>query len=229
MEPSSRRFPEQATQASSYITWQKAFKTHLYQHHTMDLLKCAALKISADPGETDAEFRIRVRECLREKRDAAVEMLRKRYATKVTSLNDRIRKAEEKIGREKAQYDQQKMQTAISMGATVLGALFGRKVASVGTVGRATTAVRGVGRSAREKDDIERAKRDLDALQQKLLDLEAELEQEVAVLADAFQAERYEITAKTIRPRKTDIAVGHFGLVWLPHRVAADGTVEPAY
>jgi hypothetical protein len=37
----------------------------------------------------------------------------------------------------------------ISIGATVVGALFGRKLGSVGNVGRATTAMRGVSRSAR--------------------------------------------------------------------------------
>jgi hypothetical protein len=221
--------PKAATQASSYKTWQKVFKTHLYQYQTLELLKCKALKLSADLGETEAEFSVRVRETVREKRDVAVEKLRKRYAPKVASIHERIRKAEDKIGREKAQYDQQKMQTAISMGATVLGALFGRKVASVGTVGRATTAVRGVGRSAREKGDIERAKRDLEALNQKLVDLDAELEQEAAALAEAFQPDAYEVTAKTIRTRKTDTNIGHFGLVWLPHQVSADGTIEPAY
>ena len=35
--------------------------------------------------------------------------------------------------------------------AILLGALFGRKVASAGTVGRATTAARGAGRAARER------------------------------------------------------------------------------
>jgi hypothetical protein len=221
--------PKSAARRSSYTTWQKAFKTHLYQHHTVDLWRCPALKFTANLGESQAEFRVRVREAVREKRDTAVEKLRKRYVPKVARLQERIRKAEEKVGREASQYDQQKMQTAISMGATVLGALFGRKLASVGTVGRATTTVRGVGRAAREKDDIARAKRDLDALNQKLLDLQAELEEEAASLADTYQVDRYEITSKTIRPRKTDISVGHFGLVWLPHGVNADGTVEPAY
>jgi hypothetical protein len=221
--------PKQATKPSSYTTWQKAFKTHLYQHHTMDLWRCPSLKFTADPEESEAEFRIRVREAVREKRDNAMEKLRKKYAPKVSTLQERIRKAEEKVGRETSQYDQQKMQTAISMGATVLGALFGRKLASVGTVGRASTAARGVGRAAREKDDIERAKRDLSALNQRVADLEDELAQEVAALGSAFDPEDYEITSKIIRPRKADISVGNFGLVWLPHRVTSDGTAEPAY
>lgn len=221
--------PNRASKPASYTTWKKTFKTHLYQRHTKDIWKCPALKLTADAGESEAEFRIRVREAVREKRDTAVEKLRRKFAPKVSRLQERIRKAKERVGKETSQYDQQKMQTAISVGATVLGALLGRKVASVGTVGRATTAMRGAGRAAREKDDIARAKRDLTALSQKLADLEADLEREATSLAETFQVDRYEVVSKTVRPRKSDIAVGHFGLVWLPHRVTGGGVVEPAY
>ena len=53
----------------------------------------------------------------------------------------------------------------LSMGATLLGALFGRKAVSVGTLGRATTAARGVGRThergvRREARDGERRERE---------------------------------------------------------------------
>ena len=42
---------------------------------------------------------------------------------------------------DQSQYKQKKMQTAISFGATVVGALFGRKLGSVGNVGRPTHGV----------------------------------------------------------------------------------------
>jgi hypothetical protein len=221
--------PKAASKKSSYRTWQKSFKTHLYQDRSIDLLRCTPLKLTADLGESPAKFQVRVREAAHEKRDVAVEKLRKRYAPKLVRLQERIRKAEEKVGRETSQYDQQKMQTVISVGATVLGALLGRKVASVGTVGRATTTARGMGRAAREKGDIGRAKRDLLALRQKLGDLDADFEQEVAALAEAMNPDAFEVKSTLIRPRKTDINVSYFGLGWLPHFVGEDGIAEPAY
>ncbi|UCD25121.1 MAG: DUF87 domain-containing protein [Gemmatimonadota bacterium] len=223
------KLPTSAAKKASYRSWQKAFKTHLYQSHSVDLLRCPKLKLKASPDEGEADFRVRVREAAHEKRDAALEKLRKRYAPKLATLQDRIRRAEEKVGREKSQYDQQKMQTAISVGATVLGALLGRKVASVGTVGRATTTARGIGRTAREKSDIARAKRDLDALHQKLLDLQSEFEQEINLLGEQMDPALFEITTTTVRPRKTDINVGNFCLAWLPHWLSEDGLAEPAY
>jgi hypothetical protein len=47
--------------------------------------------------------------------------LRERYAPKLARLGDRIRRAPQRVEVEKSQYRQQKMQTAVSIGATVLG------------------------------------------------------------------------------------------------------------
>jgi hypothetical protein len=208
--------PAKATKARSYATWEKSFKTFLYKERPLILVKCPSLKLLSELGESPVEFKIRVREAAREERDRQVEKLRKRYASKLATLQDRIRRAEEKVRRETSQYENQRMQTAISVGATVLGALFGRKVASVGTVGRATTSVRGVGRAAREKDDIARAKNRLEELHEQLGALEDEFEREAESLDVLANPESLELKEVVVRPRKADIAVGRVALVWTP-------------
>jgi hypothetical protein len=117
------------------------------------------------------------------------------------------------IEREKDQYDHHKLQTAISIGATVLGALFGRKL---GSVGRATTAARGAGRAARERTDVARAREDLEALRRRLADLEEDCEQELAGVRGELDPESLEYDQLSIRPRKTDLNVGAVNLVWTP-------------
>ena len=121
------------------------------------------------------------------------------------------------------------MQTAISVGATVLGAFLGRRVASVGTVGRATTAARGVGRAAREKEDVERAQRDIEALQQQLADLEAEFQQGTGAIENLADPGAVDVKEEVIRPRKTDITINRVALHWLPWWVDAQGIATPAY
>jgi len=221
--------PARATDARSYATWEKAFKTHLYQEGALTLYRNAALKFSSEPGETEADFRVRLRQAARERRDGEVEKLRKKYAPKLAALQERVRKAEQRLDREQSQYDSQKLQTTISVGATVLGALFGRRVASVGTVGRATTAARGVGRAAREKEDVERAQRDIAALQQQLADLEGTFQRETAALEAVADPAGIDLTEEVIRPRKTDITVNRVALHWLPWWVDAQEIAAPAY
>jgi hypothetical protein len=220
--------PVRAADPKSYRTWEGAFKTHLYQQATLTLSLCPALKLTGRPGEARPEFMIRVREAVREQRDGALEKLRRQYAPKLGTLQERIRKAEARVGRERSEYDQHRLQTAVSLGSTVLGALLGRKAMSMGTIGRATTTARGMGRAARQKGDIDQAQQDLAALQQQLGELEQRFEAEAAGL-QALDADRMEIVEKEIRPRKTDVAVSRVALVWLPHWVDANGLATPAY
>ena len=230
-EPNARfaELPSAATQAKRYTSWQKALKSHVYKSCGLGLKTCKALKLTAEPGEDEAAFQVRVREAAREKRDLAVEKLRKRYAPKLKRLEQKIRTAEDRLSREQSQYKQQKMQTAISVGATVLGALFGRKVASVGTVGRASTAMRGVGRAARERQDVQRATEQIAEAEQQLVELSAEFEAETEKLRDSLDPSMFEINEKTVRPRKTDTNVSEVGLVWTPYWVDGNGLSEPAF
>jgi hypothetical protein len=158
-----------------------------------------------------------------------MEKLRKKYTPKLGRLQDRLRRAETRVSKEKSQYGQQKMQTAISLGATLLGAVFGRKVTSSGTVGRATTTFRGVGRAAREKEDIERAMHEVKVVQDKLYQMEEEFQEEMDKIKDAYSPEDLELEEIVIRPRKSDIFVTPLSLVWSPWRVGMDGIAEPHF
>jgi hypothetical protein len=117
------------------------------------------------------------------------------------------------VAREQSQFNAQTVQTAISVGATVLGALFGRKATGIGNLGRATTAMRGAGRSAREHADIGQAQESVAALRQQLQDLETEARAEIAGMQNAGDPA---IETTEVRPRKSDIAIDRVALVWMP-------------
>ena len=219
--------PAAAAKTKSYTRWGKTLATKLYRERALSLWKCPSLKMTSLPGETEGEFRVRLQQSGREKRDLAVAKIEKRYGPKLATLRDRIRRAEQRVEKERSQYGQQKMQTAISIGATLLGAMFGRKAASVGTVGRASTAMRGVGRASREKGDISRAMSELEAQQEKLMELEREFEQEAEAVRDATDPAALKLENVDVRPRKSDIAIDRMALVWTPWRVGPDGVATP--
>jgi hypothetical protein len=97
--------PVRAADPKSYKTWEGAFKTYLYKDASLSLLLCPALKLTSRSGETRPEFMIRVREAVRAQRDGGVERLRRQYAPKLGGLQERIRKAEGRVGRERSEYD----------------------------------------------------------------------------------------------------------------------------
>ena len=192
-----------------FRSYGKQIKTHLYQNRPKTLWRCPALKLKSKPDETKAEFSARAQLARRERRDAAVDKLRERYAKKAQRLEERIRRAEVRVEREQSQYDQQKLQTGISMGATVLGAIFGSR-----GMGRATTAARGAGRVAREREDVRRAEDEVRDLEEAHRELEVELEEEVRSLEADGALDAPEVEEVIVRPRKSDIEVSDLKLAW---------------
>ncbi len=221
--------PAEATRRTSYEAWARALTARLYRDAALDLLECAEMKETSRPGEAEGSFRARLAQKRREARDVAMEKIRQRYATKVATLEERVRRDEQRVERERSQQSQQTFQTAVSVGATVLSALLGRKVASAGNVGRASTALRSASRAQREKEDVRLATDTLETNRAKLAEMERELAAELAALEIDVDPAAIEVTKTPIRPRKSDTRVAGVWLVWTPWRAESAGALRPDF
>ena len=221
--------PPQATKEKSYATWRKDFASWIYRNQRLELLESPSLDIASNPGETEGDFRVRLQQIAREKRDEAVEKLRRKYAPKFEQLEDRKRRAEQAVAREREQAQGQKFQTAISVGATLLSSFLGRKRASMSTLGRATTAVRGAGRSMKEAQDVGRAEDNVAAMDQKIADLDAEFKEETATLERSFDSQTEQLETVSLKPTKANISVKLLTLAWAPYWHDAQGQTKPAW
>jgi hypothetical protein len=209
--------PGAATKKASYAAWKREFKDWLYRNRTLELYKSLLLKEYSRPGESEHDFRLRLSQEAREARDKALEKLRKKYAPKLATLQERVRRAEQAVEREAEQAKDAKLQTAISVGATLLGAMLGRKAVSRSSVGRATTAARGVGRSMKQAQDVHRARATVEATVERLAELEAEFEAETEQIREKYDPALEDLETVVVRPKKKDIAVQLVALGWAPH------------
>ena len=207
--------PASVARAQNYATWSKQLATHAYSSATLEVLRCPSLKFVSAPGGAESEFRARVALAMREKRDAALEALRRKFAPRLTSLEDQQRRAHDRVARERSQLSDQKLHTALSVGTSILGALLGRKKVGVTSVGRMGSAARSAGRIGRESDDVARAQDSLEVLQRRHADLETEFAQESQRLQRDFDPATAVIETANIKPRKSDIEVNETALVWL--------------
>lgn len=221
--------PSVASKAKNYDAWNKEFATWLFRNQKLELLKSPSLKVFSNPGESERDFRIRLQQNGREQRDQAIERLRQKYAPKIASLQEQIRRAQLAVEREAEQAKQQKIQTAISLGATLLGSFTGRKAISYSTIGRATTTARGVGRTMKETQDIGRAKETVEAMEQRLQQLETDFRAETDALAAKIDPLTETLDNIAVRPAKSDISVQLVALCWLPHWQGTDGRSTPAF
>jgi hypothetical protein len=216
--PSFDDVPAAGLQPRSYAAWEKSFARFVAQGEALELFLHRDLGLTSRPNESERDFRIRVQDANRAERDAAVDAVRKKYATRQAQLADRRRRAEATVVREQEQASQAKMQTGVSMAATLFGALLGRKAISASTLGRATTVARGVGRSMKESGDIKRAGEGVEAVDEQIRALEEELQAETQRIAARFESEApFETLALT--PKRGQVAVQFVALGWLP----ADG------
>ena len=95
--------PPGSVTARRFRSYKKALKAHTYQHRPRTLWQCKALKLRSEPDESKADFAARVQLAAREKRDAAVDKLRSKFAKRLAQLERRIARAEQRIAREKSQ------------------------------------------------------------------------------------------------------------------------------
>jgi hypothetical protein len=208
--------PKAAAAPKNYAAWQKGFTQWLASGQKLDLLRHGGLKLTATAGESERDFRIRVQNAQREARDAEVDAVRRRFADKRARLEVALRRAEQSMQRETDQASQAKLQTAVSLGATVLGALLGRKAVSTSTLGRATTAMRGAGRAYKESEDIGRAQQNVDAARKALDDLDAQIAEETAGIAARYDADAGNLETLSLAPKRGQILVQIVALGWTP-------------
>ncbi len=220
--------PTAMEKMASYRAWGRAFTSWIHRTQSAEAFKSLEFKQTSEPGESEGDFRARLQLLAHEKRDLLTERLRRKYTARIATLQQQILRAQHAVEREAEQAQGHKMQTAISLGATLLGAFTGRKLGS-GTLGRATTAMRGVGRSLDQAGDVKRAQERLAALRLKLADLESQFQDEVTALHLDVDPLTEVLEPVAIRPRKSDIEVELIALVWMPYRKDSTGALANAW
>jgi hypothetical protein len=207
--------PPAAMLAKNYPLWEKAFTRWLAQAEKIELLRHRESGLTSRPEETERDFRIRLQDASRIVRDEAVEAVRRKYAAKQATLAERLRRAEAGVARESEQASQQKLQTVVSFGATLMGALLGRRAVSASTLGRATTAARGVGRTMKESGDVKRASETVEAVRAQALELEQQVREETQALAATFERP-VALDRVTLLPKRGQVLVQVVALGWDP-------------
>ncbi len=206
--------PGPAADPGSYRGWERDLADTLYRGRRLELLSSRRLKLVARPDESERDFRVRVAEGLRQARDAEMERLREGWARRLEAKREQVRRADQAVGREREQADDRKRQAWVDAGASLFGALLGRKALSATNMRRAGTVMRGFSRSGKESADVERAGETLRVRQEELAALEADAEREAAELGERFDPAAEELETVVVHPRRSDVEVRRVLLAW---------------
>ena len=213
--------PAALSKASNFTSWKKTLKTWLREERPITIYRSPKLREYSRPEEDERDFRIRLQQLGNDARDVKVAKLRKQFEGRVARLQERLRRAEQAIDREAEQAKGQKLDTVISFGTAVLGAVLGRRISTT-SASRVGTAVRKAGRMRQQSADVRRAQETAESVKAQLETLQIKFDEEVDALDAAYDAQEEELTETLVRPTSTGIEIRVIGIGWSPTIEAAE-------
>lgn len=229
MEGRYAPLPAWMNRPDSYQDLQGSLRDWLLRSRRLSLWRSPSTGIVSRPGEKERDFRVRLQQQGRENRDISVDRIRRNYSAKIERLQKQIETAELRLSREKDQARSAKMDTALSLGGTILGAIFGRKLFSQSSISRASTSLRRAQRTGRESKDVDFAEKKLQGLLEEQRQLEETLQKEIERLQSVSDPLQEPLEALEILPKKTNIGIRLVTLCWLPYRESSTGELSPAW
>jgi len=194
----------------------KGFADFLYRSEKISLKRVAALKLESCLGETDSQFHQRIVDRLREEKNEKVRTLKQKYIGKEQDLDRRLEKVHGRLEKEKSDVWAKGVDTMLSFGVAIFGAIAGRKAMSISTATRSAQGVRGAGRVLKEKGDVRKVEEELRAIEAEKAYMAQELEKEVSDVTESYDIDNFPVEEFFITPRRSDIYDVNIYLQWEP-------------
>jgi len=210
------QLPEVITRERDLRSVTKDFSDHLYRNESYALASNPALKLTAAPGESERDFKVRCQQVAREARDAEVDKLRDKYEVKLKRLEDRRSKEERELAEDKAEFQGRVGEEVLSGLSSVAGALglFGRKSRSLSGL---STAARKRRMSSSAKADIAESEAEIARMQADIEELKGQMEEDANALTQKWAEVVDAIEEVKITPGRTDVDVRMVALAWAPN------------
>lgn len=199
------------TDAKRMAALRRELSDMLYATARMAIPYNSVLDIYANPDADISEFRARLMQAARERRDAEVDALTTKYEGILDRLEEDMRRTSQKLETEKRELSEQKRNELFTTGEAILGIMKGRTHFTLSRMSQAALYRK------RTSGDVALYEQGLSEAQEKMAKAEGEFEAALKDLNDkwakvAQQSEEYMIT-----PYKKDIVIDVFGLGWIPY------------
>lgn len=190
--------------------WSKQFIGWSCQGRSASVLYSPSADVASQLGESEAAFRARLVSAVAPARDAALEAVRGRYATRIATHEGRVRKAAAKEDKEKVNAAAANVDTMATWGGAILGAMLGKG----SVVSKVTSAARTTNRNLARQSGADAAKRALEEAESALALLIQSMEADLATVAADYNPATLRCDRVDVRPRKSEIQVLSVAVLW---------------
>ncbi len=206
--------PEILTQEKTLKKFEKQFGDFLYDTKSLELFSFKELKLSSKLHQSKRDFLVEAENILKEKRDEKVQEIQEKFQSKYKSLENKLEQLEFKFEKEESDVAGKATDTILSIGLTLVGAFFGNKGISASTITKGATAMRNGKAYLKEKNDLKSVSALMENIQEEMHSLELDLQNEIQKSEKEFNIENYEIQTLAIKPKRSDIRIEDFALLW---------------
>jgi len=203
--------PEEANSAAELKRIARDFADWLYHNSQLTLLSHPELEVLQRPDETEQEFKGRLRQAARERRDEAADKLRDTYAAKMEKLEDKLRRQRRELDQDESDYSARKREATIATGEMLFTVLRRRRLYRTASWSASRRRL-----AQRAKMEIEEGREEIGDLETDLDELQAELERDMARITPRWVDILRALTGHTLHPRRADVEVNVVGLAWVP-------------
>jgi hypothetical protein len=212
----SYRLPDAPIGTKAYVTSvQKALVDHLVANRTTTIQVNPQLKLHSRPGETPEDFEARCDQVADAAADAAAAKVAAAYDKRLVRARDALATAEDRLDQAQEVKESRRNDEVLSGVGDVLGSLFGSRGGVGGIARKAGSAARRRGRSSEASTRVDSASNRVDEKARAIDDLQADLDGELAAIADEWDAKAAAIEPYEVGLERTDVRVTDLALVWV--------------
>jgi len=191
---------------------EREYADYVYRETALRLLRHRVLKLTARPDEPETQFKRRCYKEIKARRDEEVRKLQDRYDSRIDRLEDRIRREMRELEQDEAEYEARKREELLAAGESILNLITRRRSSRMLSVASRRRRL-----TQQSKADVKESREQIEDLKQEQEELFAEIEQEKARIHERWADAADDIETIQIRPRKSDIFVEAWGVIWLPY------------
>jgi hypothetical protein len=219
-----QELPGAVMNVSVYKTAKKYFAEWIYRNYYETVSFSPLLEQYSMPKEVEREFRVRISHSAREARDAAIEGIRGKAEKRIVTFESRMRTAEGRLAKEKAEANSANVQAGVSLLGGILGAIFGRK-SGRGSLSRGNASIGKATGAYKQHQDVAAADAKVGGFVDEIASIRSDLEAEISQISATFDPAELVLNQETFKPTRSDIEVEMPTLLWLPY----DDRGDPAW
>ncbi|HZJ21980.1 MAG TPA: DUF87 domain-containing protein [Anaerolineales bacterium] len=193
---------------------QKDFSDWVFRNSSVRARANQALKVYAGPDVSQADFVRACAEAARDARDAEIAKKTAQLDRQLKTLQDKLTREERELREDESELSNRKLEEAGTHLENITGLFGGRRKAS-----RLSSSLTKRRMTEQAKSDVEESITAIDQFKQQIAELEKRREEVVAEINNRWGNVVNESTEVIVTPKKTDVFVNLFGLVWMPHYI----------